>query len=132
VVEQTGQKRWGFQLTALDASDEPAGDFMISDAARIQETQGSNGRVYLTHTPFGTDAGTLNMCTGWGFKWTAPSNNVGDVTFYIACLAANDDGDTEGDFTYTTTEVLSPSTPVAEDGSTSLPVQRSSISGARK
>ncbi len=125
VVEQSGQRRWGFQLTALDASDEPAGDFTVSDVARIQETQGSNGRVYLTHTPFGTDAGTLNMCTGWSFKWTAPSSNVGDITFYIAGLAANNDDDTEGDFTYTTIKVLSPATPVSEGGSPALPVHPS-------
>lgn len=125
VVGQSGQKRWGFQLTALDASDEPAGDFTISDFARIQETQGSSGRFYLTHTPFGTDAGTLNMCTGWSFKWTAPSSNVGDITFHIACIAANNDDDTEGDFTYTTTKVLSPATPVSEDGLPALPLDPS-------
>jgi hypothetical protein len=31
-VAHTGLARWGFEMTALDASDQPAGQFVISDA----------------------------------------------------------------------------------------------------
>ncbi len=37
----------------------------------------------------------------WEIEWTPPSDDVGDVVFYAAGLAANNDRGTAGDWTYT-------------------------------
>jgi hypothetical protein len=98
-----GQEKWGFELTALDESDQPVGSFAITDAVRTQlDTDSGTGREYVMHTEPGTDTGVLNASLGWDFQWTAPASRA-SVTFYVAAVAANDAQGTNGDFTYTTT-----------------------------
>ena len=49
------------------------------------------------------NAGTSGINTkSWECDWAAPVAGTGSVTFYSACNAANDDGDTDGDNIYTT------------------------------
>ena len=57
-------------------------------------------RKYITYTFAGTD--TVSPGIGkWTFDWTAPETNEGSVTFYIASIAANNDGTDDGDYCYT-------------------------------
>jgi hypothetical protein len=102
-VFQTGQEKWGFELTALDGSDQPVGQFVLVDPDRTQlDTDGGTGREYVMHTEVGTDTGVPNASPGWVFQWVAPAARA-SVTFYVAALAANDAQGTNGDYTYTTT-----------------------------
>jgi hypothetical protein len=101
-LEQTGQSRWGFELTVLDAADQPAGTIVRTDQDRTQIGT-ANGRQYLKHTFAGTDAGTGDASPGWAFQWTAPAQGAGIVTFYVAGVAANNNNNNSGDYTYTET-----------------------------
>ena len=102
-VFHPGQEKWGFELTALDDSDQPAGQFVLVDADRTQlDTDGDTGRQYVMHTAAGCDQGMPHMSLGWLFQWVAPVGRQ-SVTFYTAAVAANDGSVTNGDFVYTAT-----------------------------
>ena len=95
--------RWGFELTALDTSDEKAGELQNINPVLTQIIQGGPGgnRQYIEHAAAGT---FINQTGGasWTFNWTAPPTDVGVVTFYAAGNQANNDGNTSGDFIYFT------------------------------
>src|SRR4051794_30452625 len=73
--------RWGFQVTAL-ANFTPAGTFTAT-AGTQQVIQGDGGRTYIEHTRTGTFAGQTTGAE-WTFDWTAPAEDLGQVTFYAA------------------------------------------------
>jgi uncharacterized repeat protein (TIGR01451 family) len=95
--------RWGFQLTALDDSNSKAGNLQSLDVlTQVLDNQGpGSSRQYIEHTSSGT---FINQQGGaqWTFNWTAPTTNVGPVTFYVAGNQANNDGNTSGDYIYFT------------------------------
>ncbi|MGH9905695.1 MAG: choice-of-anchor V domain-containing protein, partial [Pyrinomonadaceae bacterium] len=95
--------RWGFQLTALDPSDEKAGNLHSTDPlTQILNDAGPGGaRQYVEHTSVGTFAGQQGGAS-WTFDWTAPPTDVGPITFYAAGNHANNDGNTSGDHIYRT------------------------------
>jgi hypothetical protein len=105
-LQQTGQQRWGFEITVLNYINMPAGNLMVTDAARTQLSIAGNGRQYVKHTSTGTDNGVLNVAPGWSLKWASPASPAGPVTFYVAGNAANGNGSSSGDFIYTTSQVL--------------------------
>ncbi len=112
VMEQSGIERFGFQTLALFDNDSTnAGTFTIMDDARTKVISGINqyeGRKYLTYKYPGTTPISEGIGQ-WSFKWTAPANNSGVVTFYTAAAAANNDGTDEGDLIYTAKLALQPS-----------------------
>lgn len=121
-LTQNNINRFGFQLQALKNSDHTqAGSLVITDSLRTQTLAGSNeftGRNYATYKYAGT--GPYTTGTGqWAFDWIAPETYAGDVTFYYAGVAANNDGTDYGDLVYTKQLILSATAtglaPVMED-----------------
>jgi glucose/arabinose dehydrogenase len=103
VVNETNthpsRRRWGFQLTAVDEGGERAGTLQSAGDGLTQIISGTIGsaeRQYVEHTSAGTFVGQSNGAS-WSFNWTAPSPDVGPVTFYTAGNQANGDGNTSGD-----------------------------------
>jgi hypothetical protein len=118
-VGNPGATRWGFEMTALTASNAMAGTFAnVTDSTGTQTDSGT-GRIYenqVITSVDGTMAGTQDA-GGWAFLWTAPGQGTGTVTFYGAGVAANNDNSADsGDFTYTTT--------AASTETSGTPVQR--------
>jgi len=107
-LAQTGQLRWGFELTALDAQGNPVGQLLVVDPARTQKSTALSGRQYIKHTKVGTDSGTVNVAPGWTLRWVAPPSDSGIVTFYAAGNAANGNAISTGDYIYTTSTTTSP------------------------
>ncbi|HSB29750.1 MAG TPA: PQQ-dependent sugar dehydrogenase [Pyrinomonadaceae bacterium] len=101
--------RWGFELTALDTSDEQAGNLQSLDGlTQVLNNAGPGGaRQYIEHTSAGTFIGQQNTAS-WTFNWTAPSTDIGPVTFYAAGNQANNDGNTSGDYIYKTFVAAAP------------------------
>ncbi len=95
--------RWGFQLTALDPSDDQAGNLQSTDAlTQVLDNAGPGGsRQYIQHNSAGTFIGQMDSAS-WTFNWTAPATDVGTIIFYAAGNHANNDGNTSGDFIYRT------------------------------
>ena len=97
--------RFGFELTVLDDLNNKAGRFLIKDSLRTQIIGGKSslpGREYLTYTYYGTSADKPGY-SEWEAYWEAPQN-PGKVTFYLAGISANNDGEDKGDNVYTTTK----------------------------
>ena len=97
-LERDSQKRWGFEMTALTNSNTRAGTFSTTDANTQAENE--NNRQYIKQTTVGTAQGTQDMHS-WRFRWTAPSTNVGPITFYAAGNAADGTFGTNNDYIYT-------------------------------
>lgn len=111
-VNQTSITRFGFQLVALaNSNDSAVGTINVTDGARTQIINGYgalSNRKYVTYTYPGTSA--LSSGLGeWSFEWTAPPSDKGPVTFYLAAIAANDDGTDDGDYCYTSSLTLTSS-----------------------
>jgi len=106
-LSQKGRERWGFAMTALDASGNRAGTFENIDGNT--QVFNSSGRQYIGHTSSGTAAGQLDNNI-WVVHWTAPNNDKGKITFYASGNAADNSGDTTGDSGYKIQVIIKPET----------------------
>ncbi len=77
----------GFQVVALDGTNANAGSFTAGFGSSAYTF---GGRNYLQHN-------SLSTTGSWTFTWTAPTSNLGDVTFYASGNASNGNGNTSGD-----------------------------------
>lgn len=116
-VSDPGQLRWGFQITALDAQNRPAGAVSPINRNLTRTASGTGtleGRTYVEHTSEGTQVGTRDSAS-WQVKWTAPSSDVGPVTFYAAGNAANNNNASSGDNIYTIALTMGATGPMVID-----------------
>ncbi|MBC7932731.1 MAG: PQQ-dependent sugar dehydrogenase, partial [Rubrivivax sp.] len=122
--------RWGFQLTALDPSEEKAGTLEpLDNLTQVLNNQGPiPARQYIEHTSAGTFPGQLGGAS-WTFKWTAPAEDVGPVTFYAAGNHANGDGNTSGDNIYFTFAAATFAPPTPDFQVTVIPSTRTFAQG---
>jgi hypothetical protein len=108
-VESAGKIRWGFEITALNSSNQPVGQFVVSDGVNTRiTTDAGTGRQYMFHTSTGTYINTADSSLGWTFKWVAPGPGAGAITLYMANVAANGSG-SSGDKVFTTSKTLTES-----------------------
>ena len=102
-ITDPGLVCFGFQVVVLKNSDNAnVGTVKVVDAQRTQIIPGYGtmiDRKYITYTYDGSNAVSVGLGK-WSFEWTAPETNEGAVTFYIAAVAANNDGTDSGDNTY--------------------------------
>ncbi len=119
--------RWGFELTAMDDGAVKAGDLQSTDnLTQVLNNQGPGGlRQYIEHTSLGTFFNQTGGAT-WTFNWTAPSTDVGRVTFYVAGNQANGDGNTSGDFIHFT---FAESFPVSDFTVSATPASQNVLQG---
>ncbi|MFZ4797294.1 MAG: choice-of-anchor V domain-containing protein [Bacteroidia bacterium] len=104
-VSQTGMTVFGFDLEALNSSNISAGTLAVTSAATMKLMTASNGRSNITHK---MDGGFVSNSKAFTFNWTAPSSNIGVVTFYTAAIAGNHNGNENGDYVYSTSLAISP------------------------
>ena len=109
-LSRTGQSRWGFEMTALDADGASAGSFEADDAGNTQLSE-ANSKQYVKHTSIGTAQGTTNAHS-WEFQWTAPDADIGPITFYAAGNASNGNFNPIDDYIYTAQGESTPPIPV--------------------
>ena len=99
-VSKLGMPLFGVGIECLTTSNQNAGTLIITDAASTRiatKTVGGVSRKNMVHTMNG---GLINDSKSFNFDWTAPSTNVGDVTFYFCGVAADRDGNESGDYVY--------------------------------
>ncbi|HEX8499388.1 MAG TPA: PQQ-dependent sugar dehydrogenase [Pyrinomonadaceae bacterium] len=123
--------RWGFELTALDGADERAGSFApADDLTRVIGGEGPfPAREYVEHTTKGTFPGQQGGAS-WTFRWTAPAEDVGPVTFHVAGNQANGDGNSSGDNIYFTFATSNFQAPAPDFRLTVTPSARTVVRGA--
>ena len=103
-VEHPEGMRWGFELTARSASNDQvmAGSFTASDSVRVVCAVGAapcSTFWFATHNSASNRAGTP-IGVEWEVEWTPPASEIGDVIFYVAGNAANNDQTLNGDRIY--------------------------------
>jgi uncharacterized protein (TIGR03437 family) len=115
-VQHPEAKRWGFELTARQVTDETkqAGTFTATQDIRVRCDDTSpvpdvgtappcgGTREFATHTEGITRTGANGSKT-FEIEWTPPPSEVGAVIIYAAGNAANDNNLPTGDHIYTTT-----------------------------
>ncbi len=103
--------KYGFSITALDASNNMAGTLQLGAGANAnsQFLASLGGKQYLGHK----DASSIST---WTFKWTAPANNVGEVKFYIAANGADGTNTVANDQIYTTVFSVSTTQGLTREG----------------
>jgi hypothetical protein len=90
----------GFELSSRDSATPGVrvGTYVV-DGVTVQNAQGSPD--FVTHTS------TSNTGTSWSFQWVPPAVGApAQVTMYAAGNAANGNGDSTGDYIYTTSVTL--------------------------
>jgi uncharacterized protein (TIGR03437 family) len=107
-VQHPEATRWGFELTAREVRDPSrrAGTFTATGDIRVVCANGQappcgDALEYASHNANSTMGGA-NGAKTYEVQWTAPSTDVGDVTFYAAGNAANNSGNNQGDRIYAT------------------------------
>ena len=91
-VADADMQRAGFQITAVDESNNYVGTFTPSSGMRATSTFSG-----LTHS---TPQDPVSGMTTWSIQWNSPSTGNAQVKFYYASNAATGGG-TGGDFIYT-------------------------------
>lgn len=79
----TGAADRGFEITAENTVASKVGVFSITDAVN---TQSDFLGHFVTHTFLGHEGSGSSI---WNFDWTAPTSDVGAITFYVASVAGN-------------------------------------------
>ena len=99
-VAETGRSEFGFQITAEDDSNAKKGTFGTFGSTSIIHTNTANTLVTQTNP------GTNSDAQSWVMEWTAPASGTGNITFYAAGNASNNNGGTSGDLIYTDSEAV--------------------------
>jgi hypothetical protein len=108
-VARTGNSLFGFGIEALTAAGQNAGSFVITNSAKTQIKTATVNNVSRKNVVHQKNAGTGNGSHTFSFDWTAPSTNVGTVTFYFVGNAANGNGGTSNDYIYSGLQTATPS-----------------------
>lgn len=107
-VAKTGVPLFGFGFESLRSTGANAGTFAITNSAQTQLKNANingNNRSNVVHKENG---GLTNDSHTFSFNWTAPATNIGNITFYSAGNATNNQGDSLGDYVYKTSRVVTP------------------------
>ncbi len=92
-VMQTGISKFGFTITSENSGHDRVGSFI--GTTNVQTISGNSYATHRSGSTSGSDSKT------WSFSWTAPTSGTGDVTFYAAGNAANNNNNRSGDAIYT-------------------------------
>jgi len=95
---QASCTKFGFELTAENAMLGKAGTFLITNSTETKFADGTNNTA-VTHKTAGNSGNTTKS---WSMDWTASTNISGSTIFYAALLFANNNGNWNGDNTFTT------------------------------
>jgi len=103
-------RAWGFELTAIDSNgmSSSAGALTAANTTttlKRDSTASGKVRTYFSHNGEEGIAKGLGGSNSWSINWTAPGAPAGDITFYAAGNAANNQVTPEDDYIYTTSVV---------------------------
>jgi hypothetical protein len=103
-VAETGRSLFGLGFEALKSNGDNAGTLVAGTGTTIKtKVVGGFSRKNIVQQ---TDAGATSNSHTFTFTWNAPATDVGNITFYVAGNAANNDNDEAGDHIYTSSQVV--------------------------
>jgi hypothetical protein len=107
-VSEAGKSLFGLGVEALTSTNTNAGTLGIINAAETQLKARTIGGVSRQNVVHQFNGGATPNAKTFTFRWTAPANPTGNVTFYYSGISANGNGqDDAGDNTYTSSTVFS-------------------------
>ncbi|MFN0101997.1 MAG: choice-of-anchor V domain-containing protein [Bryobacteraceae bacterium] len=116
-IDHPEAMRWGFQMSARQSGNTRTGAGSFTEDANttlrcggtpaltVPPCAGEPEPQFISHNSASTRSGTREG-VDWEFEWTPPANEVGDVVLYAAGIAANGNGNNQGDSIYTTSITL--------------------------
>ncbi|MBI4472992.1 MAG: hypothetical protein HY646_10015 [Acidobacteria bacterium] len=113
-IARTGQRVFGFQLSAVTDSTSQQAGTLAAGNSRVQVVCGdSRGRQVNCSTTgavqFAEHVNAQLVTSTYSVNWTAPSSaSIGTVRFNVAGNAANGDNSNQGDFIYTSVARVEP------------------------
>jgi hypothetical protein len=109
-VAQVNRNLFGIGFEALTSTNNNAGILTPGVGTQLKNAvvQGVS-RVNVVHVLNGGASPNAHTFT---FSWQAPATDIGNVTFYTAGNAANNNGTASGDFIYTSNQVVTPASTV--------------------
>lgn len=113
-VSQMSIPLFGLGFEALDAAGANAGTLVITNTTETQIKTATIATNVRNNIVDKTDAGLTPNSHTYSFDWIAPATNIGNVTFYVAGCACDNNGGTSGDFTYTTSQIVTFATGINE------------------
>ncbi len=116
-LSRSGLVRGGFQIVALQDNDitKSPGIITLSEPNRTQRIDAAHphvgpcstqNKVWIEHTDDGIDD-VVNDTIQWQYNWLTPATDVGNITFYLAAIDANNDLDNTGDFVFKLSKTIS-------------------------
>jgi len=97
-VKFVGRSLFGVGVEALTSAGANAGTIVVTNTAKTttkSSTISGNSRMSLVHK---LNGGASADSATFTFNWTAPSTNIGNVTFWYAGVMANNNGSNSGDY----------------------------------
>lgn len=106
-VSDVGQAGAGFQLSVEDPAGNHVGTLSVIDAVNTELN--TDDPAYINHTSDGVDDSVANWnangsSASYTVRWTAPSTDMGPITFWAAGNAINNNFSPSSDFIYTTSK----------------------------
>lgn len=98
-VVEANRVRFGFNITTEDASGAAKGTFVSNSVS-----QAKGGGKYATNL---SSSNSGSGSRTWDVTWTAPATGTGDITFYAAFNAANNQNNDSGDLIFTSSYTVS-------------------------
>jgi uncharacterized protein (TIGR03437 family) len=110
-VSHPTARAWGFEMTAIDAAgtSSTSGTMTaVNSTTTLKRDSSASGktRTYFSHNDEAGIAKGRSGSNSWSIGWTAPAASAGDITFYAAGNAANNQVTPEDDYIYTTSVVV--------------------------
>lgn len=118
IVKQSGKPLFGVGFEALTSANANAGSLVITNAAKTQIKTKTVSGVTRNNVVHQMNGGMHADSAIFTFNWVAPATNIGNITFYFAGIAANNNGSEDNDYVYNSTKVVTPAsaTGVLEQG----------------
>ena len=89
----------GFEAVAMYGNNVIAGTTSVVSGG---------GTAITNNRQHHTSSSNTSTNFAWIWNWTAPSSNVGNVTFYVCTMVANNNGIETGDVVYLSQHVITP------------------------
>lgn len=114
-VKFTGRSLFGIGVECLTTANANAGSLVITNAAQTHLANKTVGGVARVNVVQQQNGGMHADSMMFVFDWTAPTTNVGNVKFYYTGMAANNNGVETGDYVYTGSQTVTPTTVGVEE-----------------
>lgn len=108
IVKHSGKPLFGLGFEALTSSNANAGSLVITNPAKTQIKTKTVSGVTRNNVVHQLNGGMNADSAIFTFNWVAPATIIGNITFYFAGIAANNNGNENSDYVYNSSKVVTP------------------------